>query len=76
MNVALTGVDLDIHRQRIRHSSAKMSDPPKKRGLTLYENLLTPEQRAERDAAEAKTQAEEERKKKKDGRVTWSIQLR
>lgn len=53
-----------------------MSDPPKKRGLTLYENLLTPEQRAERDAAEAKALAEEERKKKKDGRVTWSVQLR
>lgn len=77
VNLTLVEERIDTHRQDSLHRSVTMSDPaPKKRGLKLYEDLLTPEQRAERDAAEAKAAAEEERKKKKDGRVTWSVPLR
>lgn len=45
-----------------------MGDPPRKR-LTLYEELLSPEQLEANRARDAAEQAEAQ-KKKKDGRVT------
>ncbi|KAF2160396.1 hypothetical protein M409DRAFT_60086 [Zasmidium cellare ATCC 36951] len=41
-----------------------MAEPPKKRGLTLYGDLITPETRAEVEARDAKALAEEKKKKK------------
>ncbi|KAK4496641.1 hypothetical protein PRZ48_012623 [Zasmidium cellare] len=41
-----------------------MAEPPKKRGLTLYGDLITPETRAEVEARDAKALADEKKKQK------------
>ena len=47
-----------------------MAEAPKKGRLTLYEDLLSEETKAEMAAKDAAAQAAEARKKKKDGNET------